>query len=141
MVMMHELADVDTSVPERLPVRVAESGSGRLIEGAAVSIPGGSARLTDGRSSVAVVLRSDRYRRRPSPWCCSTHHVAPVRNNALLKRFALPTMDAVAREALQSGAPGGGEPRTRVREPFYRAGSQSRCCRVVQVVVEHPGSS
>ena len=47
-VTMHELGDVDTSVPGRLLVRVAEFGSGRLIEGAAVSLPGGRGGLTDG---------------------------------------------------------------------------------------------
>ncbi len=52
MVMMHELADVDTSVPGRLLVRVAESGSGRLIEGAAVSLAQGEGRLTDGQGWV-----------------------------------------------------------------------------------------
>ena len=48
-VMMHELGDVDTSIPERLLVRVAEFGSGRLVEGAAVSLTGGRARMTDGQ--------------------------------------------------------------------------------------------
>ena len=51
-VMMRELGDVDTSVPGRLLVRVAEFGSGRLVEGAAVSITGGRARTTDGRGWV-----------------------------------------------------------------------------------------
>ena len=46
--LMHELGDVDTSIPERLLVRIAEFGSGRLIEGAAVSLPGGRGGLTDG---------------------------------------------------------------------------------------------
>ena len=46
--MMHAVGDVDTSVPGRLLVRVAEFGSGRLIEGAAVSLTGGQGRLTDG---------------------------------------------------------------------------------------------
>jgi len=46
-VTMHELGDVDTGIPGRLLVRVAEFGSGRLIEGAAVSISGGERRLTD----------------------------------------------------------------------------------------------
>ena len=50
--LMHELGDVDTSIPERLLVRVAEFGSGRLIEGAAVSLPGGQARMTDGQGWV-----------------------------------------------------------------------------------------
>ena len=52
MVMMHELGDVDTSIPGRLLVRVAEFGSGRLIEGAAVSLSGGQARITDGQGWV-----------------------------------------------------------------------------------------
>ena len=52
MVMMHGLGDVDTSVPGRLLVRVAESGSGRLIEGAAVSLSEGQGRLTDGQGWV-----------------------------------------------------------------------------------------
>ena len=46
--LMHALGDVDTSIPERLLVRVAEFGSGRLIEGAAVSLVGGQGGLTDG---------------------------------------------------------------------------------------------
>ena len=50
--LMHELGDVDTSIPERLLVRVAEFGSGRLIDGAAVSLPGGQARMTDGQGWV-----------------------------------------------------------------------------------------
>ena len=50
--LMHELGDVDTSIPERLLVRVAEFGSGRLIEGAAVSLFGGQARMTDGHGWV-----------------------------------------------------------------------------------------
>ncbi len=52
MVMMHELGEVDTSIPGRLLVRVAEFGSGRLIEGAAVSLSGGQARMTDGQGWV-----------------------------------------------------------------------------------------
>ncbi|MDE2874919.1 MAG: carboxypeptidase-like regulatory domain-containing protein [Gemmatimonadota bacterium] len=51
-VMMHDLGDVDASIPGRLLVRVAEFGSGRLIEGAAVSLSGGQARLTDGQGWV-----------------------------------------------------------------------------------------
>ena len=47
-VMMHELGDVDTSIPGRLLVRVAEFGSGRLIEGAAVSLSEKRGGLTDG---------------------------------------------------------------------------------------------
>ena len=46
--LMHELGDVDTSIPGRLLVRVAEFGSGRLIDGAAVSVVGGQGGLTDG---------------------------------------------------------------------------------------------
>ena len=45
-VLMHELGDVDASIPERLLVKVTESGSGRVIEGASVSLPGGRARMT-----------------------------------------------------------------------------------------------
>ncbi len=52
MVMMHELGEVDASIPGRLLVRVAEFGSGRLIEGAAVSLSGGRALMTDGRGWV-----------------------------------------------------------------------------------------
>ena len=40
-----------------------------------------------------------------------THYVARVRNNAVLKRLALPAIDAVVWEALNNGAPAG-EPRT-----------------------------
>ena len=67
-----------------------------------------------------------------------THYVARVRNNAVLKRLALPAMDAVVWDALSTGAPAG-EPRTWVCESSYRAGSWSRSRRVVQVVVERPG--
>ena len=67
-----------------------------------------------------------------------THYVARVRNNAVLKRLALPAMDAVVWDALSNGAPAG-EPRTWVCESSYRAGSWSRSRRVVQVVVERPG--
>ena len=63
---------------------------------------------------------------------------ARVRNNAVLKRLALPAMDAVVWDALSNGAPAG-EPRTWVCESSYRAGSWSRSRRVVQVVVERPG--
>ena len=67
-----------------------------------------------------------------------THYVARVRNNAVLKRLALPAMDAVVWDALSNGAPAG-EPRTWVCESSYRSGSWSRSRRVVQVVVERPG--
>lgn len=68
-----------------------------------------------------------------------THYVARVRNNAVLKRLALPAMDAAVWDALNNGAPGGCEPRTWVCESSYRAASWSRSRRVVQVVVERPG--
>ena len=68
-----------------------------------------------------------------------THYVARVRNNAVLKRLALPAIDAVVWDALQDPPPADGEPRTWVREESYRAGSWSRSRRVVQVVVEQPG--
>ena len=67
-----------------------------------------------------------------------THDVARVRNNAVLKRLALPAMDAAVRDALSNGVPAG-EPRTWVCGSSYRAGSWSRSRRVVQVVVERPG--
>ena len=51
-VMMHRLGDLETGVPEKLLLRVAEFGTGRLIEGASVSIPGRPARLTDGQGWV-----------------------------------------------------------------------------------------
>ncbi len=51
-ILMHQLGDLDTSIPERLLVKVTESGSGRVIEGAAVSLPGGQARMTDARGWV-----------------------------------------------------------------------------------------
>ena len=66
-----------------------------------------------------------------------THHVARVRNNAVLKRLALPAMDAAVWDALSNGVPAG-EPRTWVCESSYRAGSWSRSRKVVQVV-ERPG--
>ena len=50
--LMHEVGDVDTSIPGRLLVRVAEFGSGRPIEGASVSLPEGRARMTDGQGWV-----------------------------------------------------------------------------------------
>ena len=68
-----------------------------------------------------------------------THYVARVRNNAVLKRLALPAMDAVVWDALSNGAPAANEPRAWVCESSYRAGSWSRSRRVVQVVVERPG--
>ncbi len=68
-----------------------------------------------------------------------THYVARVRNNAVLKRLALPAIDAVVCDALVNGAPAAGEPRTWIRESSYRARSWSRSRRVVQVVVEGPG--
>ena len=67
-----------------------------------------------------------------------THYVARVRNNAVLKRLALPAIDAVVWDALSNDG-GGGEPRTWIRESSYRAKSWSRARRVVQVVVERPG--
>ena len=51
-ISMRELGDVDTSIPQRLLVRVSEFGSGRLIQGASVSVPGEGARLSDGQGSV-----------------------------------------------------------------------------------------
>ena len=45
--VMHRLPPVDLSVPGRLVVRVGESGSGRPVEGAAVSLAGGGVRITD----------------------------------------------------------------------------------------------
>ena len=50
--LMHALGEVDTDVPGRLLVRVAEFGSGRLIEGAGVSLSQGQGRLTDGQGWV-----------------------------------------------------------------------------------------
>ena len=41
-----------------------------------------------------------------------THYVARVRNNAVLKRLALPAIDAVVWDALQDPPPAGDEPRT-----------------------------
>ena len=69
-----------------------------------------------------------------------THYVARVRNNAVLKRLALPAMDAAVWDALSNGVPAG-EPRAWVCESSYRAGSWSRSRRVVQVVVERPGAA
>ena len=65
--------------------------------------------------------------------------MARVRNNAVLKRLALPAIDAVVWDALQDPPPAGSEPRTWIREESYRAGSWSRARRAVQVVVERPG--
>ena len=76
-VVMHQLGDVDASIPERLLVRVAEFGTGRLIEGAAVTLPGGRGGLTDGsgwvefrdvRGAVAeVTVQMIGYRKRTEP--------------------------------------------------------------------------
>ena len=76
-VTMHRLGDMDTSVPGRLLLRVTEFGSGRLIEGAAVSLPNGQARLTDGQGWVAfgdlegpnaeVTVKSFGYESRTGP--------------------------------------------------------------------------
>ena len=76
-VQMHALGDVDTSTPERLLVRVAEFGSGRLIEGAVVSLPGGRAGLTDGSGWIEfsdlggtlaeVTVQMIGYRKRTEP--------------------------------------------------------------------------
>ncbi len=76
-VVMHRLGDVDTSIPERLLVRVAEFGSGRLIEGAVVSLPGGRGGLTDGSGWVEfrdldgtvaeVTVQMIGYRKRTEP--------------------------------------------------------------------------
>ena len=76
-VTMHELGDVDTNIPGRLLVRVAEFGSGRLIEGAAVSLTGGQARMTDGQGWVEftdlsgpaaeITVRGFGYQERTAP--------------------------------------------------------------------------
>ena len=76
-VVMHGLGDVDASIPERLLVRVAEFGTGRLIEGAAVSLPGGQGGLTDGSGWVEfrdvggavaeVAVQMLGYRKRTEP--------------------------------------------------------------------------
>ena len=50
-VLMRELGDVDTSIAGRLVVRVSEFGSGRLIQGASVSVNGEGGRLSDGQGS------------------------------------------------------------------------------------------
>ena len=44
-----------------------------------------------------------------------THYVARVRNNAVLKRLALPAMDAVVWDALSTGAPAGRAPHLGLR--------------------------
>lgn len=48
-----------------------------------------------------------------------THYVARVRNNAVLKRLALPAIDEVFWDALNNGPAGDGEPRAWVREESY----------------------
>ena len=58
-VSLRELGDVDMSIPRRLLVRVSEFGSGRLIQGASVSVPGKGALLTDGQGSVEFEDLSD----------------------------------------------------------------------------------
>ena len=50
-VLMRELGDVDTSIAGKLVVRVSEFGSGRLIQGASVSVDGDGGRLSDGQGS------------------------------------------------------------------------------------------
>ena len=49
---MRELGDVDTSISDRLMVRVSEFGSGRLMQGASVSVRGERVRLSDGQGWV-----------------------------------------------------------------------------------------
>ena len=76
-IVMHGLGDVDASIPERLLVRVAEFGTGRLIEGAAVSLPGGQGGLTDGSgwvefrdvggAAAEVTVQMLGYRKRTEP--------------------------------------------------------------------------
>ena len=51
-VSLRGLGDVDRSIPRRLLVRVSEFGSGRLIQGASVSVPGEGDRLSDAQGSV-----------------------------------------------------------------------------------------
>ncbi len=51
-VMMRALGDVNTSISDRLMVRVSEFGSGRLMQGAAVSVRGERAQLSDGEGRV-----------------------------------------------------------------------------------------
>lgn len=57
--VMHRLPAVDLSVPARLVVRVGESGSGRPVEGAAVSLTGGGMRVTDARGLAEFTDLSD----------------------------------------------------------------------------------
>ncbi len=52
VIVMHELGDLDTSIPGRLLVSVTESGSGRSIGGATVTLAGRQARATDGEGWV-----------------------------------------------------------------------------------------
>ena len=69
-----------------------------------------------------------------------THFVARIRNNAVLKRLAVPAIDALAYEALDRL-----EDSDRCAtwscelDEEYRAGSWSRGRRVVQILVERPG--
>ena len=51
-----------------------------------------------------------------------THYVARVRNNAVLKRMALPALDEVVWDALSNGPPGDGEPRAWFREESMSSG-------------------
>lgn len=48
-VTMRELGDVETGIPARLLVRVSEFGSGRLLDGASVSVDGEQSLLSDGQ--------------------------------------------------------------------------------------------
>ena len=69
-----------------------------------------------------------------------THFVARIRNNAVLKRLAVPAIDALAYEALDRL-----EDSDRCAtwscelDEEYRAGSWSRGRRVVRILVERPG--
>ncbi|MDE0249299.1 MAG: hypothetical protein OXO56_15405 [Gammaproteobacteria bacterium] len=47
IVVTQQLGDLDTNIPGRLVMGVTESGSGRGIEGTAVSPPREPARMTD----------------------------------------------------------------------------------------------
>lgn len=107
MVMMNELGEVDTGIPGRLLVRVAEFGSGRLIEGAGVSLSGGQARITDGQGWVEfrglsgpaaeVVVRSFGYETRTETVSLQDERTTVVEVSLAIDAVVLAPLEVEAR--------------------------------------------
>ena len=60
--LLKRLEDVEAGLPATLLVRVREAGTGRSIEGAAVSLVGGDTRITDKRGNVQFTTLSGEAR-------------------------------------------------------------------------------